>query len=38
MNLDLIFARGGLLPLEAHSYTVSDLREGCDTFNSPEYF
>jgi triacylglycerol lipase len=38
MNLDLIFARDGLLPLEAHSYTVSGLPEGCDTFNSPEYF
>ena len=37
MNLDLIFARDGLLPLEAHSYTVSGLPEGCDTFNSPEY-
>lgn len=37
MNLDLTFARDGLLPIEAHSYTVSGLPEGCDTFDSPEY-
>jgi triacylglycerol lipase len=38
MNLDLIFARDGLLPIAAHAYTVSGiLPQECDTFDSPEF-
>ena len=38
MDLDLIFARDGLLPIAAHAYTVSGILPGaCDTFDSPEF-
>jgi triacylglycerol lipase len=38
MNLDLIFARDGLLPIAANAYTVSGIPPGaCDIFDSAEY-